>query len=278
MDRRFNTRGFTTFLVTLLSLIILVTGAILYITPRGRTANWTGWTVLGLDKHQWGALHITTAALFLILAGIHLYFNWKVLLQYFRARASERMSNRRELTAALAIGVVLVGGTLGGLPPFSTLIGLNQDIKAYWERTGANPPVAHAEDLDLAGFARTVDMPLSDVVTRLRDKGFSVPDPTVSVAVLASVNGVVPSTLHEAVRPDASGHGGAMGQHRGGGRGWGRLTLGQLCEQKGIDAVATVAKLKERGVEASKAVTLRDLAGAMGVNPGEVARMIEQMR
>jgi len=51
-DRRFNVRGFTSLTLTLAFLVMLISGIVLYVTPRGRTANWTGWTMLGLEKDQ----------------------------------------------------------------------------------------------------------------------------------------------------------------------------------------------------------------------------------
>ncbi len=41
-NKKFNTQGFTTFVVTLAFLIIAMSGTVLYMTPRGRVANWTG--------------------------------------------------------------------------------------------------------------------------------------------------------------------------------------------------------------------------------------------
>ena len=238
MERKFNTRGFTTFLVSLSFLLLAVSGVILYVTPRGRTANWTGWTMLGLSKHEWGALHITVALLFLTLAALHLYFNWRVFLRYFRTKVEEGLCLKRELAA----------------------------------------PVAHAEDLDLDAFARTIDKPLDEVVATLRAKGFDVPDETASVGKVAARNRVAPNALYEAVGGSAPDHSPGNDRHAAGGFGWGRLTLERFCANEGLDMESVAAKLRERGVEARETMTLRDLAWALKVTPGAVARMIGPAR
>ena len=48
---KFRTKGFVSLLLALTFLVASFSGVILYLTPRGRVANWTGWTMLGLDKH-----------------------------------------------------------------------------------------------------------------------------------------------------------------------------------------------------------------------------------
>ena len=65
---KFRTRGFVSLLLALTFLVASFSGVILYLTPRGRVANWTGWTMLGLDKHEWGAIHINACLLVLVIA------------------------------------------------------------------------------------------------------------------------------------------------------------------------------------------------------------------
>jgi hypothetical protein len=47
---RFQLRGFVSLLLTLFFLALSFSGVMLYLTPRGRVANWTGWSMLGLEK------------------------------------------------------------------------------------------------------------------------------------------------------------------------------------------------------------------------------------
>ena len=77
---KFQSKGFTSLLLAVALPILGFSGIILYVTPRGRIANWTGWTMLGLGKQGWQAVHINVALLFLIVACIHLYLNWRSVL------------------------------------------------------------------------------------------------------------------------------------------------------------------------------------------------------
>ena len=47
---KFNKRGFTTLVITVSFLILVVSGIILYFTPTGRVVRLSGWTMFGLDK------------------------------------------------------------------------------------------------------------------------------------------------------------------------------------------------------------------------------------
>ena len=42
-------------------LVSAVSGIILFVRPEGSLARWVGWSVLGLDKAQWEAVHIVRA-------------------------------------------------------------------------------------------------------------------------------------------------------------------------------------------------------------------------
>jgi len=40
------------------TLIIIISGIVLYIMPHGRVAYFTGWKFLGIDKDGWDNLHV----------------------------------------------------------------------------------------------------------------------------------------------------------------------------------------------------------------------------
>ena len=65
---RFQWRAFVTLFVTLSFLLIAASGIVLYVAPPGRVAHWSVWTLGGLDKEGWQAVHTVFAFLF-VLAG-----------------------------------------------------------------------------------------------------------------------------------------------------------------------------------------------------------------
>ena len=71
-NRNWHGRVFTS-LCSLVSFILLVlTAIILYIEPHGRVAYWTHSDFLGLEKDQWGNIHIFSGLLFLVADRFHL--------------------------------------------------------------------------------------------------------------------------------------------------------------------------------------------------------------
>ena len=201
--RGFHGRSFTTFVLLFATLVIATSGLILYVTPRGRVANWTGWSLLGLGKEQWSSVHINAALLFLVVAGFHLFFNWKVLFNYIRSRQEREAGFRRkiEFAGALGVAILFVGGTLGDWPPFSTVVGLNEEIKNYWEMHSPAGPVAHAEELPLIECANQINVPLDQVMARLAAHDLQGAGPQAMLADIARKNGVTPNDIHRWMQP-----------------------------------------------------------------------------
>ena len=81
-NRNWRGQAFTS-LCSLVSFILLaLTAIILHIELHGRVAYWTKWNFLGLEKDQWGNIHLFAGLLFLVAGGFHLHYNSKPLLGY----------------------------------------------------------------------------------------------------------------------------------------------------------------------------------------------------
>lgn len=271
--RRFKGRGFTSFLVTVSFLAMSVSGVVLYVTPKGRVANWTDWRMAGLTKEGWAAVHTTTSLLFVIAAGFHLWLNWRVFVSYLRATAARGLNLKRELALALVIAAALVVGTVLDVPPLKTIMDWNAGIKAYWERTSEPAPYAHAEESTLEAFARNVDVPLETVLARLSAQGYRVTDTSVTVGDLAAQHGVAPSFLFRVMQAKGTpARGGGSGEHA---RGLGRKTLKQVCDEHRIPVDEAIARLRDKGVDAHANDRLRALAEQLGSTPGGVVDLIK---
>jgi hypothetical protein len=269
----FYTRGFTTFVLAMSSLVIAGTGIALFVTPRGRVAHWTDWTLLGLGKDQWSSVHLTAAALFLFAALLHLVFNWKVLKGYIKLRKVTGLRLKRELVAAAVVSLLFVMGTLAQVPPFSTLVDLHHEARDYWERTSVRAPAPHAEELRLSALAHSLELSAEDVVTTLEAKGLTNVEPDMSLARIAHANAVTPAAIyerlklnHESRRRDSAV---SVGPRMG------RMTLGEYCRSQGLSLDAAMATLREAGASAHESSSLRDLAGSLGMRPGELARQLD---
>ena len=225
--RHFNVKGFTSLVLTVAFLIVTVSGVCLYASPRGRVANWTDWTLLGLGKHDWSAVHMNSVVLFLIAAVFHLIWNWTMFWCYIKKKTGG-LNLRLEMFLALVIGLVFVSGTLRDLPPFSSLVAANEAIKDHWEAWAAESPFPHADESSLARFADTVGVPVEDLVETLKREGFDSAAPDATVGQIAADKGVAPSELfavlrerYPAIDQSQRGHGMGRGQGQGMGRGQG---------------------------------------------------------
>ena len=194
--RSFNMRGLTAFVLAASSAIVLTSGVILYVTPQGRVAHWTGWTLLGLGKEQWSALHMNTALLCAGSAVVHLYFNWRIFWHYLKSKTISGLHLKKEAAMAIAVAMAFVAGSYFSVPPFGQIVRWNDSIKAYWARTSPPGPYAHAEDSTLAEFAMRIGVPLSDVEGALMRTGLSIPGAQTTLAKVARESGVAPSDVY----------------------------------------------------------------------------------
>lgn len=295
-------RAFTSVLIALAFLALVVSGVVLFISPPGRVANWTDWRVFGLAKHDWGGLHICFSVLFLIGVGIHLFFNLRPLLNYFKDRLTRRIGYRWEWVAGLVLCGVVFAGTRAGVPPFSTLLDLNEQVKRSWEDTRTAAPMPHAELLTLRELAQNAEVPLDTALDRLAARGVQGATPETVMATLAAQNDLPAQRVYEIIQgaqmPSRGGSGrgkegnvgkktvsGQSGEagHRpgGGGAGWGgggpgRMTLTEFCESRKIDVKEAQARLEAKGIKLVPGRTLREIAVDNGCErPYEITDIIE---
>ena len=227
--RAFNLRGLTSLVVGFFFVVMSASGLVLYVAPQGRVAHWTNWTVFALDKEQWSAVHINSALLLVIVALLHLWFNWKPLWSYVRRKAVSGLKHRLEFPVALVVVGLVTAGSLCGMPPFDSVMGFNDQMKTYWARRAPRAPIPHSEELSLKAFAMHVNLLPEDAADALRKEGFVVEDVRITLAELAKQKDVAPSQVYEAVKKHFPTAGIMPGQGRGfgGGRGQGKgLGLG----------------------------------------------------
>ena len=298
-QKKFKMRGFTTFVVTIAFLLMLFSGVILYLSPAGSIARWTVWTFCGLDKWQWEAVHTNTSILFLLVAACHLFFNWKIFINYFRTKIEEGFQLKRELILALVVGGVFVAGTIWNIQPFKKVTEVREELKYSQKHVDDTLPFEpgrgqglgrarfstaepeeknsdrHRDDLRLDQFARQRGLTLESLLAALRAKGIKVTDSTATVAKLAEQNGLLPDVIYEAARV-GYGRSGSPPERFSGGRGLARMTLGQFCKTYGLETETVIAKLKRLGVQATERSEIRRLAFELGTTPGHFPEVLQQ--
>jgi Domain of unknown function (DUF4405) len=279
---RFQWRAFVSVTTMLSFLGMSVTGVALFVTPPGRIAYWTGWTLSGLTKDQWVALHIWCSLVFLVGAAFHLYLNRKALVSYFRDRARQTFALRWEWVVSLAIGALVLVGTLAEIAPFSNVLALNERIKQRWDRPTQRAPVPHAESMTLNEVAETVKgLDIETMIHNLQESGIEVKSSDAVVGELAQQNDMTPHRLYATATGGGQGVRGRGGNRRffdgpsrRGGFGIGRLTLRQYCDQEQLDVGAAIAKLQRSDLEATPNTPIREIAADSGLHPSAIRDLL----
>lgn len=293
--RRFQWRALASVMSALTFIAMSVTGLALFVTPPGRFAHWTGWTLASLTKDQWGALHIWFSLVFMVAALLHLYLNWRPMVSYFKDRLGKAFALRWEWVLSLVICVVVFWGTLAHITPFSNVLAWNEQIKYSWEESAQRAPIPHAELMTLGELAeKTEGLDAETMLSNLRENGIEVESAEVVLGDLAQQNGMTPNRLYNLATGQQGGraggggrglggrggHGGSGGAGSGfggggGGRGMGRLTLQQYCDQEGLDVQIALERLQAEGLEAKETMTIRDIAATGNLHPSALRDVLQ---
>jgi len=264
----FHMRGLTSFIVTWSFLIVLATGCVMYATPQGRVAHWTGWTFLGLGKEECSGVHMVASIAFIVAAGFHLYFNWGIFASYFKTKMRSGFNLKREFAVATVLTLAVLGGTILNIPPFGLVARWNEDIKVYWEARSMPGPYAHAEESSLAEICNAIDMPLENAVARLDENGIDVPNASIRINHLAEQHNMTPSALFALIGADQVSHAGDTVE------GLGRLTLEALCAQEGMEVDEAIAALARQGIAVAADDRMKSVATRSDRTPREVLAII----
>ncbi|WP_457568265.1 DUF4405 domain-containing protein [Desulfurobacterium sp.] len=242
-------------------LVLFVSSVVLYITPYGRVAYWSGWKFLGLSKNQWEAVHIISGIAMIVFSIWHIVLNWKPLKGYLLKKES--------LISGCAVAVC-VAATVAGLPPFSAVINLEQKIKRSWERRLPAPPLPHAELMTLRQLCERDNFPLQEILYTLRRKGIAA-SPDETLREIAIKNHLTPARVYNIVKESVG-----LQYRTGVGMSFGRMTLREVCLMNGLTIDRCMEKLQNHGIMAPPDDTLRSIAARNGVLPRDVAAIISQ--
>ncbi len=271
MSRRsFDWRSFISFTLAWTGTGLFLSGIVLYIAPRGRYANWSGWKFLFLTKDQWTDLHVAFALLFVVAGVFHLFkFNWKVFTGFLKKRGLA-------LVLSLAVALLFFAGSYNLWFPFNYLPQLSDYMKDYWERGARLAPVPHLEEKSLKEVAEEhLGLSPKEAVQRLRQQGIEVSDPRQSLKEIAEKAGVSPNRIYELLKEAGEQKPSSAGP--GPGRGFGRMTLRELASSMGKEPSRLVEELEKKGLKVpSQDATLREIGDLNGMHPRQIYDLLVQ--
>lgn len=307
--RRLHLRGFISLLTALSFLIMTVSGVILFITPQGRIAYWLDWTFLGISKTQWGDMHITTSLLFALAGLWHTWLNWRALVSYFHDKVKKAVALKAELAVAALITLFCTVGGIYKTPPLSYILSLNDFIKESWVKTPEDEPIiSHAELLSLKNFLKRVDIELEPALAELNRQGIKVSGPDEKLLDISRNNGKSPAAIYKilktlegektsppAITPATSQAPqpvtqqeiavkktpaapqlwtAELVQQQFEGKGVGRKTLADICNDYRLDQATIIKKLADRKISMKPNDTLKKVSDERGELPIEILKFI----
>jgi succinate dehydrogenase hydrophobic anchor subunit len=271
MKNKFSWRAFISFGLTWSFFIIFFTGIILYISPPGRYANWVTWKIFALTKSEWQALHTVFSFTFVILSILHLFIiNWKVFLNYIKARAKVGLNKKRELIISSAIILIFCFGTLFSVTPFSSVMILGENLKGSWEKTKNEPPVPHAELLTLVGLAQQLKYSSAKEITdKFKNHAIVFTDTLQTLKEIALQNRKTPNEIYNLI----TSTGGGSGRQ---GSGVGRKTVEDFAVEVNKNTDEVLKIFKNNGIEAEKGQTLKQIGDNNNIPPRDLYEMISK--
>ena len=197
--RFFRFQAFTSLTALVLFLMVALSGIILYISPRGRVANWGQWTVWGWDKESWAAFHINATIFFVVFTLIHLLFNWKMLMGYLKRGILGLFRGSFELLAALILGAVVFVGTMMNIPPFFHFVAWRESFKDYWEKTSPPAAIPHLEEFTLGRIAALAGVDNNEILEFVKSLGVEEAQDFDTLAQIAARKGTTPRDVFQAM-------------------------------------------------------------------------------
>lgn len=269
----FHYRSFTSFIVLITFLFIAISGIFLYFAPPGRVAHWSLWTFLGLTKTQWQAIHTICAFGFIISSAFHLYFNWSILMGYLKKKMERRINRSKELIGALLLTGLIVVLTLVEIPPFSTIMDWGEALSDSWSNENTEPPIPHAELMTLPQLAESLNIPLEQIMTRLKKAGMEPVAEDEIIQDIAARYDLTPNEVYSKIKPEQQTDLTTLS-----GAGWGRKTVTQVCDELDIPMESGLANLMQNSIEANADDTIRDLALDNNLVPVDVVELIKKSK
>lgn len=121
----------------------------------------------GLDRHEWGKIHLIIAFVLLGLLLLHLFLNWKILLGMFGKFIPQKMWRRILTTIFIIISIFLVFSFLIINPEIQELEqgrGRQRNINTYFEITEPSEKAVKEE----------IKEPKKEIQPRIKDQEYKV--------------------------------------------------------------------------------------------------------
>ncbi len=273
-----NIRRVTSLTLLISFVLCIITSVVLYIAPHGRVAFWSNWHLWGLDKTQWGELHLNLGILLLLAGLLHIYYNWRPITAYLKDKAKQIRVFTADFNIALLLSLIVGVGTYFHIPPMSTIVEFGESIKDSAASVYGEPPYGHAELSSLKTFADRVHLDLSKSMELLRQAGIDFRDHRQTISDIAKNNGITPKQVYEIIKSarnggDTDGHALLPTVPP---PGFGRKRLGEMCAEYGLDTDGMIVFLSDKGIKAMADQRIKEIAKGNNMAPEDIFALISE--
>lgn len=271
-------RKITSLTLLISGFIEIITSVVLYIIPAGRVAYWSDYHLLGLDKHQWGNIHITVGTLFIVALALHVYYNWRPLMAYLKNKAKEFTLLNLNLIIALSISLYVTIGTLYSLPPMNYIITFGEYISNLGNKKYGEPPYGHAELSSLKMFCSRMNINLDSAVEILKKNGIQITDTKEPIGIIAKNNKKTAQQIYDLIKPatlSRPDENAAFPKNPP--PGFGNQTIKTICQEYELDINDVITKLQESGFSVTQDDTVKEIAANNDSDPMAVFEIIQEI-
>lgn len=277
-ERKFKFRSLTSFLMFTSFIILSITGLILFIVPPGRVAKWVNWQLFWLDKEQWTAVHTLFSFLFLGFGILHIYYNWRVLINSLLDKIKGGLKRKQEAFATLLITIILLTGTILEIPPFQSIMDLGEYFKESWEKKEEVAPIPHAESLTIAEISKILNLDVETAQKRLNKAGIKKIGEKDALKDIAEKNQSSPFKIYQIIAGKTSQEKSSVNSNNMGGKGIGRMKLEQICIRFTLDCNKIREIFRQKKIKYQEDQIFKEIADENGKSPKELWEMIQEAK
>ncbi|WP_457742033.1 DUF4405 domain-containing protein [Thermococcus sp.] len=162
-------RGSIDLLLTIVFVLLAVSGIALYLAPSGRIAETLGWTFLGLSKETWTEVHTYMGFAMIGLVSVHLVVGFRSMLTMLRSALKKAKWKPIAATAVMLLTLA------GGFRVYATYYGESEDGETLTVKLPSNVSSltvdisgAEIKSLTLDDLAKAYDVPVTSLEEELK--------------------------------------------------------------------------------------------------------------
>ena len=196
----------TSVLILISSIVMVISGVVVFFSPHSHVAGFSGWKFMNLGKRGWMSLHVDSALLFAIVFFFHVWFNLKPLMRYLFPKKTKARKDFIPLIISLAISIYVIGGTFYPLPPMTQVLKLGRSFKinGAFSYGPVPPPYGAASLVPLKKISFYIGTRPQKIIEYIKKSGIKNVSPTQSLKEIAEKNNVTIGFILDSINKNST--------------------------------------------------------------------------